>query len=465
MSFQTPTICRHKRQLLASLILLGFGSFGCGSPTIEPTLDVPLEEPTRADKPSRIDVADFMQKGSPAYQQKLVQWPTLFGPNRTGATEVSVPAIWPDEGPELRWEVEVGTGYGSPVTAENRVIFSHRVDDKEWVQCHDGRDGSVIWKTPLETDAVCDFEYSDGPYSTPVIDLQRRSVYHFSGSGTLLSLDLDSGHIKWRRDLREDYAVEPELFPPGATPLLDDDQLIFSLGGAKQEAGVVSLQADDGATRWSCTEHKAAYTTPIVAERFDQGFCFVMTAEGLVCLNPSSGTVDWEIPHRSKAPMSYNSVSPLVWNDLVLMVTGPGPGAICVKINADRSYEVQWKNRRLLDSQYTNLLLSDGHVFGFTSAGQGGAELRCIEFATGELKWKYHSVLRRAQGLIAGEAMFFLGERGHLASLQRSHNEAKVLSFTQDPLMQADCYCSPAIIEDGIVLKDEDRVAVFDLRR
>jgi outer membrane protein assembly factor BamB len=452
-----------KRIYLQSTILLALASAGCSPAAPEPTFDVPLEEPTRADRPSEMIVADYQQSKRRDDLQTQTDWPFLFGPHRTGATQASIPAVWTDQGPVLRWDVEVGTGYGSPVTAENHIVFSHRVDDLEWIQCHDAQDGAVRWKHSLETDAKCDFEYSDGPYSTPLIDLERRAVYHFSGSGTLVSLDFDTGEEVWRRDLHDEFQVEPDLFPSGATPLLHGEHLILSLGGANNDAGIIAIHVRDGETIWSCTDHKTAYTTPVVAQLFGQEFAFVMSAEGLVCLDPANGEVDWEISHRSRAPMSYNSVSPLVWNDHVLMVTGPGPGAVCLQVLPDRSYEERWKNRRLLDSQYTNLLLSDGHVFGFTSAGQGGAELRCIEFTTGELKWKYHSVLRRAQGLIAGDAMFFLGERGHLASLQRSVEEPRVLSFTQQPLMKAECYCSPAIIENGIVLKDENRVAVYDL--
>jgi len=58
---------------------------------------------------------------------------------------------------------------------------------------------------------------------------------------------------------------------------------------------------------------QAADAKESVSDTIDkQRFAFVMTAIGLVCLNPDTGEVDWEIDHYSRAPMSYNSVSPMV---------------------------------------------------------------------------------------------------------------------------------------------------------
>jgi hypothetical protein len=117
----------------------------------------------------------------------------------------------------------------------------------------------------------------------------------------------------------------------------------------------------------------------------------------------------------------------------------------------------------VLDSQYNTLMLSDDYVYGFTAAGQGGAELRCVNLLTGELAWKYPSVLRRGQGLIAGDAMILLGEKGHLASLLVSHQSPQVLAFSKTPVMTEPCYGSPAYAGGRLYLKDEVRLACFKM--
>ncbi|MCG8648876.1 MAG: PQQ-like beta-propeller repeat protein, partial [Pirellulales bacterium] len=207
----------------------------------------------------------------------------------------------------------------------------------------------------------------------------------------------------------------------------------------------------------------AGYCSPFFATIHDQPFVFVYTNIAMVCLHPETGNIDWMIEHYGRAPMSYCAVSPLVVEDKVMIVTGPGPGSICVQVNPDRSYTELWRNRRVLDSQYNTLMLHDDTVIGFTSAGQGGAELRCVDLASGELRWKYHSILRRGQGLVVGDALVLLGERGHLASIMATADGPQVLAFTEQPLMGKPCYCAPALAGSLLYLKDDQHLACFDL--
>ncbi|TWT86081.1 outer membrane biogenesis protein BamB [Neorhodopirellula pilleata] len=426
---------------------------------------MPLVEPTVVDQPDTDAVTAARANQSTLSDTEEDQgWPALFGPDRTSSVDAAWNPIWSSNGPKVLWETEVGTGYGSPVALGGLVVFSHRLADEEIVQCHDALTGTKIWDYRHSTSVKCEFEYSDGPYSTPLIEPDRRRVFVVSGEGRLSCVELDTGEHVWTRDFPTEYELEPGEFPVGATPFLDGNRLIHNLGAGEKGAGIVALDAENGATLWEATDHGAAYCSPLVAKIHDQRFLFVFTDRGLVCLDPDTGIKDWEYPHFSRAPLSYNAVSPLVFQDKVLIVTGPGPGAVCVQIKQDRTFEEVWKNRRVINCQYNTLMLRDGLVYSFTSAGQGGAELRCVEFATGKLRWRYHSVLRRGQGLIAGDALLLLGERGHLASLACTPDEPRVLSFTQEPLMSDPCYCSPALSNGILFLKDEERVVALDVR-
>ena len=138
-------------------------------------------------------------------------------------------------------------------------------------------------------------------------------------------------------------------------------------------------------------------------------------------------------------------------------------GVVSLQIHPDSTQKLDWRQRRVLDSQYNTLLLAEDHLYSFTSAGQNGAEFRCVDLRDGTLAWKYNSVLKRGMGLATDRAFILLGERGHLASLERRVDEPRVISFTEKPLMQEPCYCSPAVYENTLILKDETRVAAFDL--
>ncbi len=449
----------------AVLVAVGLVSFSGCWPTSESTgtsYHLPEVEPTAADRANPNAARQFRLDGPQPSDESAADWPQLFGPSRTCvAADQPVNLAWGAESPPLLWSIDVGTGYGSPVVSAGKVVFNHRIDEEEIVQCVRADDGTTIWQHRYPTTFKCEVEYSDGPYSTPVISTDR--VYAVGGQGQLYCLDLQSGDVIWQRQLHQEFGVEDDLFPVGATPSIVDGQLIFNLGAIDRDAGIIALDASTGEDLWQSTDHPAGYCSPLVATIGGQSFVFVITNVGLVSLDPANGKMDWMVEHYGRAPMSYNAVSPLLSGDKILLVTGPGPGAVCVQVQPDRGFKELWRDRRVLDSQYNTLMLQGDHAIGFTAAGQGGAELRCVDIASGKLQWRYHSVLRRGQGLAVGGALVLLGERGHLAALLPGDGEPQVLAFTEEALMTEPCYCAPALAQSKLYLKDEQRLACFDL--
>ncbi|MCA9215023.1 MAG: PQQ-binding-like beta-propeller repeat protein [Planctomycetales bacterium] len=389
-------------------------------------------------------------------------WPALFGPDRTNESDESgLQFTWGDQGPPIVWERPIGTGYSSPVVADGKVVVMHRLADREIVECMDASSGEPVWTYDYSSSFNCSVAYSSGPYSTPVI--AEGVVYAYGAQGQLNALTLANGVLLWKRDLHKDYEIEDGLFPAGATPLLVDDKLILSLGGRQTDAGIIAVDAHTGDTVWTTTDHDASYATPFVATIHGRKTVFVVTFEGLIALDPISGHVHWDSPFRPKSPDSVNATSPLVLDDHVLMVTGPGPGAICLRVADDGTCELAWRDRRVLDSQFTGLLLHDDCVFGFTSKRQGGAELRCVDFRTGQIQWTFASDLGRGSLLAADGYIVVLGEDGHLASLELRTDRASMVSMTPEPILDAPCYASPALCNKRLFVRNEKRILCLDV--
>ena len=444
---------------------------GCG-PSAESSTPSPFDSDTLLVDQSSVEHAGGVRQAasddgdSQTRLPTTCDWPALFGSNRFSTTDVALDPWWPGEGPELVWETESGTGYGSPVSAQGRVVFNFRRDDNEYVRCHRADDGQLIWEHAYPTTAVCDFEYSNGPYSTPIIDVASGRVYNVGGQAQFQCLDFETGELIWERRLHEEYAVTADIFPVGASPILDRQstlplgQLIFNLGAEDAGAGILSLDCRDGKTLWTATDQGVSYGTPMMAVIHEQRFAFVLTAQGLVSLDPDSGKVDWSFPFRRTGDLTRNATSPLVTGDRVLLVAS-GPGAASLQVQPDRSFKKLWHHRRSLNSQYNTLILKDNAVYSFTSGGQGGADFCCLEIDSGKITWRYHSALKRGMGLATANRFVLFGEQGHLAALEASPEKPKLVAFTNQPLMQAPCYCSPALCNDLVVLKDEHRVAAF----
>ena len=390
-------------------------------------------------------------------------WPALFGPNRNCvAYETNLTSEWDADGPEIAWEKEVGIGYSSPVIDQDRAIIFHREADEEVIECVDAADGETLWRFQYPTSYECQYGYSDGPYSTPVVFQDR--VIAIGAEGLVHAVSLSDGSKIWGRDLHKDYQVEEGLFAAGATPLLVEGRLIICLGGLEKEAGIVALDVETGGTLWTATDHRASYAMPCFSRIHGQDYVFALTFEGLVALNPETGEIYWEYAIRPKAPDSVNATSPQTVDDLVLVVTGPGPGSVCLRILEDGTYEEVWRDRRVLDSQFNSLLLYDGCVFGFTAKRQGGSQFRCVDLQSGKLRWKFSSKLERGSVLGADGFLFLLGENGHLASMKLDREKATLISMS-DPILRSPCYSAIALYKRHLYVRNEHRLLCLDIER
>lgn len=389
-------------------------------------------------------------------------WPNLFGPaHNTSTTERVDYESWGPVGPPEVWRREVGDGYSSPVVANGLVVVLHREGDEEVVEAFDATTGEMRWEHRYPTTFECPYDYSNGPYGTPTIYDGR--VYTFGGQWQARCLDLADGRVVWRRELAEDY--EPATikgFPYGAGPWVDDQRVVINIGAA--DAGIVALDRATGETLWTATDHKASYATPRYAEPQGLPTLYFFTFEGVVALDPEDGAVRWFQKHRPGSPLSVNATTPVVWGDHVLAVTGPGPGAICFRTEPEGDFEIVWRDRRVIDSQFNTLMPVGDYVYGYTSSRNLQASLRCVELETGELKWNYQSELKRGTGIVAEDKLLLWGEAGHLAVVDVDPKEPRVRYFSEEPLIEAPTYSTPALARGLLYLRNEGNLVCYRAR-
>ncbi len=135
-------------------------------------------------------------------------WTSFLGPTHNAmSSETRLNRKLP---PPLVWEFGRGTGYTSPAIAGERLVFLHRVGDEEIVECLHAETGATNWRFPYPTDFEDRYGYNNGPRSSPVIDAAR--AYTVGAQGQLHCLDLETGKVSWKRDLRKEYRVSQDFF-------------------------------------------------------------------------------------------------------------------------------------------------------------------------------------------------------------------------------------------------------------
>ena len=384
-------------------------------------------------------------------------WPNFLGPRHDGTSrENGVNLQWPAQGPPVIWRKEIGTGYSSPVVAGEDLILMHRIGDEEIVECFHADTGASKWQTRYPTDYVCQYEYSNGPYSTPAIVGDR--VFAWSAEGALRSLDRATGEVIWRRDLNQDYAADLEMFPVAGSVFVNDGRIFLNVGGP-DGAGIVALNEQTGETLWTATDDGAGDATAVVATIHGRDYLLMFTAEGLVSLDPATGQVHWQTPFRARAADTSNATTPAIWKDLVL-VSAYKAGSLCLRIHPDGTHEELWRERRNLMCQYQNMIAIDGYVYAFSAHDH---TLRCVQMETGEVQWKWEPEHRRGQMLAVGNRLVFIFEAGHLATVDVSPEGWKVRSITSQPIIADRCFSSPALSRGRLYLRSDTDFAVVCL--
>ncbi len=221
------------------------------------------------------------------------------------------------------WKKDVGPGFSGPVVADGKVILFHRVGDQEVVEALQPATGATIWQYGYPTTYRDDFGFDEGPRAVPVV--ASGVVYTFGAEGQLHAVDLASGKKLWSEDTAASFGVAKNFFGAGGSPLVEDGRVIANIGG--KDAGIVAFEARTG----RCCGRRRA-TAPVIRRRVGatiggERVAIFFTRNGIVVLDPATGTVKVQQAWRSRSASSVNAASPLVVGDLLFISAEYGPGA------------------------------------------------------------------------------------------------------------------------------------------
>jgi outer membrane protein assembly factor BamB len=339
-------------------------------------------------------------------------WPQFLGPDRNGAaTDLTIAEKFPGGEPEILWKHAVGAGFAGPAVANGAVIVFHRKGDQAVAESLDAADGTPRWKFEYPTDYVDDFGFDNGPRATPLVAGDR--IFLFGAEGMVHCLDAKTGKANWAKDLRKELGADKGFFGRASSPLLADNILVMQIGG--EGAGIIGLDAKSGAIKWKATDHEAGYASPVAATIKGRKYSLHFTREGFVCLDPANGKVLIERKHRAKMHASVNAATPIfIAPDKVFITACYDVGATLWQLDPAAGTIVEiWAAGKKLDCHYATPVRHRGRLIGFHGRQETGTTLRCIEAATGEIKWTSEKIPAGSVTL-AGDSLIVLTERGEL---------------------------------------------------
>lgn len=365
-------------------------------------------------------------------------WPQWRGPQRDGiSAESGWSWNWPAEGPPLLWKAQIGYGMSSFAVADGRVFAFGNAEDTDTVYCFDAATGSALWKYSY----ACPRDplaYEGGPSSTPLVAGGR--VYTLSKSGHCYCLDAQTGAMVWLRKF--DRAPQTDVdykadWGFAGSPLLVGGRLIVPVGTAGK-----ALNPATGETLWDNGGGRSGYSSPVPCTLAGQEAFVLLSGHEVVGVGVKDGTLLWRLPW--KTTWDQNAPDVIVSDNKLFVSTGHGVGCAQYDLTANPPLEI-WRNKNTRNYMSSSVLWQ-GNLYGFDDN-----QLRCLNWATGEVRWTQTGT-GMGSLLVADGKLVALTEKGKLIVAEASPEAYKPLAEAQ--ILTGRCWAAPVLANGRVYARN-----------
>ena len=418
----------------------------------------------------------------PARPANGADWPGFLGPQRNGkSAERGLPTSWPAGGPAVVWQTPIGTGYAAPAIAKGRLFHFARFGNAARLTCFNAETGTELWTCDHATDYEDLLGYNNGPRATPVVDGPH--VYTYSAEGILQCVRVADGERLWRVDTMHDFHVVKNFFGVGSTPLVWRDLLLVNVGGSppgsppdvytangnvrSSGSAIVAFDKVTGKVRWKTGDDLASYASPVLAKIDGREIVFLFARGGLMAIDPAKGETLAQFPWRARLLESVNASSPVVAGNEVFLSETYGPGSALVRFTGSALEEV-WSDRnrrrdRAMALHWNTPIEHDGYLYGSSGYHGPEAELRCVEWKTGKLRWSEPGMGRSSLLFVDG-VLVSLSEDGTLRLIRATPERYEELAEWElaaadgAPLLAYPAWAAPALARGLLYIQGADRL-------
>ncbi len=401
-------------------------------------------------------------------------WPQYRGPNLDGSTAEKISLKWPAGGPKALWKAPTPDGFSSFAVSGGQaftlVMREVQGGPQEVCVALDANTGKEQWVAPLGTLKLGDGGQSgakdnsggDGPRSTPTVS--EGKVYVISAKLTLSCFDAKSGKEVWRKDLLKDFAGRNISWQNAASPLVEGGLVYVAGGGAGQS--LLAFNKQTGAVAWKAHDEKITHSTPVAATIHGVRQVIFFCQSGLVSVDAKNGKLLWKRPFLFKVS---TAMTPIVAGDLVFCSAGYGVGGGAARISktaagfkAEEIWFVAGNGKpESVANHWSTPVYKDGHLYGmFQFKEYGSGPLKCVELATGKVKWS-KSGFGPGNVILVGSNVLALSDAGELVLAEASPSGYKEISRARS--VTGKCWSTPVVSEGRIYVRSTKEGACLDV--
>jgi outer membrane protein assembly factor BamB len=384
------------------------------------------------------------------------------------------------------WQTTIGTGYAAPAISGGRLYHFARFGNAARLTCFNSETGAELWKCEHPSDYEDMLGYNNGPRATPVVDGEQ--VYTYSAEGALQCVRVANGEPVWRNDTMRDFNVVKNFFGVGSTPLVWGDLLLVNVGGSPagsppdvyaasgnvrpDGSAIVAFDKRTGKMRWKTGDDLASYASPVAARIGGRDIVFMFARGGLLAIDPVKAQTLAHFPWRARILESVNASSPVVVGNEVFISETYQLGSALVRFTGS-GFEEVWSDRnrrrdRAMALHWNTPIEHQGYLYGSSGYHAPEAELRCVEWRTGQVMWSQPD-MGRSSLLLVEDTLVCLSEDGTLRlvrAIPQKYDELAKWELTSSdgaPLLAYPAWAAPALAHGLLYVHGADRLVCLRL--
>ncbi len=275
-------------------------------------------------------------------------------------------------------------------------------------------------------------------------------------------MDAQTGEVRWSLNVREKFKGKGYGFGFAATPWVEGGRVFLPVGGPT--AGLVALDAQDGATIWTAGNDRASYC-PALSITFEGRRLIVGYLENtLVLVDAATG----KLLHRQRLSVHYDEHSawPIYLEPHLLLTSPFRMGASRWRLRTEPNgallLDPSWTSRDLSNDIVSSVLYK-GHLYGFdlrqlqaSKHRPSRGTFKCLDWSTGKLCWATDQI-GQASVLAADDKLLLVNDSGSLILARAdpaTYQELGRVQLFEDEI----CWTPPALSQGHLFVRSESKV-------
>ncbi len=402
----------------------------------------------------------------------MASWPNFQGPNLNGISdEKGLIRSFPEEGPNILWRLEVGSGFGgASIDGDEIFIMDREVGEQDILRCIDFKTGKEKWRCVNDVPGRIEFH---GSRCVPTIT--EDYVYSAGPFGHVYICDRKEKAFVKIVDLGDVFDVETKpRFGYSHAPFVYKDTLIVTPMGKK--AGLAAIDRITGKTVWTTSSfgeltygsYMPATLQTIAGE---QGLLYVVEGHVLF-LDPETGKTIWDYTgFNCVLPIPYPTV---INGDHLFITGGYESGSVMIQVLKEKD-KYQFKELFRLDkrgSQVQQAIYYNDLIFANFNTNENLDDKNdegfvCLDM-NGKTLWqtKLNPRVDRGNFIIADDMIIALGgRRGELILAKATGESYQELVREKVFKKRGKNIWAPIALSQGkLVVRDQREMICIDIK-